>query len=139
VKTALLCAALLGLATSAAAADFTTSTGAELYGRFCSSCHGRDARGDGPVARSLRAAPPDLTRIAERHRGRFPDDWVYRVIDGRAAVAAHGPREMPVWGLEFWREQGAEVSAGLKTQAAIDRLVDHLRSIQHTRTAPDLR
>jgi hypothetical protein len=25
------------------------------------------------------------------------------VIDGREAVAVHGPRDMPVWGNEYWK------------------------------------
>lgn len=138
MKRLLVFACLCGWTTAVAAADFTNMSGAELYSRFCASCHGKTALGDGPVAGWLRAAPPDLTRIAQRHGGQFPSDWVYRVIDGRAYLVAHGERDMPVWGQEFWREQGAEVSAGLKTQAAIDRLVDWLRSIQHVRTPEDV-
>jgi mono/diheme cytochrome c family protein len=138
MKRLLLCACLLGGATSVPAADFTTWTGAELYKHYCASCHGKSGAGDGPVAPSLRAAPPDLTRIAQRHGGRFPDDWVYRVIDGREYLVTHGPRDMPVWGQELWREQGAEVSAGLKTEAAIERLVDWLKSMQRSRTPEDV-
>ena len=138
MKKLLIGLALLACASVAPAADFTTWSGAELYTRFCASCHGREGRGDGPASPSLRATLPDLTRLAERHHGRFPDDWVYRVIDGREYLVAHGPREMPVWGQELWREQGAEVSAGLKTQAAIERLVDWLRSIQPARTPADV-
>ncbi len=137
MKRLLLCACLLGAANAAAGADFSSWTGQELFTRFCSSCHGADGRGDGPVTPALRTAPPDLTRIAARHGGTFPDDAVYRAIDGRDIVIAHGPREMPVWGHELWREQGAEVSAGLKTQAAIERLVEWLRSIQQPRRPDD--
>ena len=73
---------------------------------------GRSARPRVPV--------PDLTRIAARHGGKFPDNWVYRVIDGRESLLSHGPRDMPVWGVELWREQGADVTAGQKTRDAID-------------------
>jgi mono/diheme cytochrome c family protein len=118
------------LALPAAAADFSALSGSELYHRFCASCHGTRGEGDGPVAGSLKIAVPDLTRIAERHRGEFPDNWVYRVIDGQERLFAHGSRDMPVWGIELWREQGADVRAGAKTQAVIDRLVDYLRSLQ---------
>jgi mono/diheme cytochrome c family protein len=131
-------AALLALASLAAApagaADYSAYTGAELYHRFCASCHGRAAGGDGPVSRSLAAAVPDLTRIAARHGGRYPDNWVYRIIDGRESLVSHGPRDMPVWGVELWREQGADVTAGEKTRDAIARLVDYLRDLQATRT-----
>ena len=42
------------------------------------------------------APPPDLTRIAERRGGWFPEVLVREFIDGRFAV--HGTRTMPVWG-----------------------------------------
>lgn len=113
----------------AAVADAEVS-GSQLYQRYCASCHGRAARGDGPVAPSLKTVVPDLTRIAERHDGSFPTNWVYRVIDGREAMMAHGPREMPIWGYEFWHEQGADANAGGKARELIDRLVAYLRDIQ---------
>ncbi len=122
-------AALLA-AGGAPAADYSAYTGAELYHRFCASCHGPGGTGDGPVARSLAVAVPDLTRIAQRHGGQFPENWTYRVIDGREALVSHGPRDMPVWGVELWREQGADVNAGLRTRDAVARLVDYLRGLQ---------
>jgi mono/diheme cytochrome c family protein len=128
-------AALAALAAPAAvAADYSVYTGAELYQRFCASCHGRTGVGDGPVSRALVVAVPDLTRIALRHGGNFPDNWVYRVIDGREGLLSHGPRDMPVWGVELWREQGADITAGEKTRDAIARLVDYLRDRQVART-----
>jgi mono/diheme cytochrome c family protein len=121
---------LLALIPAARAADYSAYTGAELYARFCATCHGRSAKGDGPVSQSLAVAVPDLTRIAQRHAGHYPDNWVYRIIDGREHLAVHGPREMPVWGVELWREQGADVSAAVKTRDVIDRLVDYLQTLQ---------
>jgi mono/diheme cytochrome c family protein len=116
--------------TPAAASDFSGYSGAELYQRFCASCHGSTLAGDGPVARSLAVEVPDLTRIAARHSGTYPDNWVYRVIDGRETVIAHGPRDMPVWGVELWREHGADVVAGRKTRDLIERLVEYLKGQQ---------
>jgi len=46
------------------ARDFSGYTGVQLYKRFCSSCHGDQARGNGTVAKSLKIEVPDLTRIA---------------------------------------------------------------------------
>ena len=34
------------------------------FNTFCGVCHGRDAKGRGPVADELKTSPPDLTRIA---------------------------------------------------------------------------
>jgi mono/diheme cytochrome c family protein len=127
-----LASALLAVfaATPVAATDFSAYGGAGLYQRFCASCHGRTLNGDGPVAQSLAVAVPDLTRIAARHGGTFPDNWVYRVIDGRESLMAHGPRDMPVWGVELWREQGADVVAGQKTRDLIEQLVAYLKGQQ---------
>jgi mono/diheme cytochrome c family protein len=105
-------------------------SGEELYGRFCASCHGSEALGDGPVSRSLNVAVPDLTTITRRY-GEFPAGVIRDVIDGRGIdMRAHGTREMPVWGYEFWVEEGADVTAQRAARNAIDKLVEHLRSIQ---------
>jgi mono/diheme cytochrome c family protein len=105
-------------------------SGEELFGRFCASCHGEQARGDGPVAQSLRTAPPDLTTITRRH-GEFPVTLVRDMIDGRGVdVRAHGTREMPVWGYEFWVEEGGDVVAQRAVRDAIAKLVDYVRSLQ---------
>lgn len=123
----------LALACAAARAqDFSSYTGAELYKRFCSSCHGDQARGDGPAAQSFKIEVPDLTRIAHRHGGVFPAEQIARIIDGRKTVPPHGSREMPVWGFEFDREnQGAGYpDAQRRTDDLIARLTEYLRSIQ---------
>jgi hypothetical protein len=107
-------------------------SGEEIYLRFCSSCHGSEAMGDGPVSRSLNVAVPDLTRIASRYGG-FPTGLIRDVIDGRGIdTRAHGTREMPVWGYEFWVEEGGDVTAQRAARNAIDKLVEHLRSIQRS-------
>ncbi len=67
----------------------------------CASCHGSDAKGDGPVAAVLKQRPADLTILAKKNGGVFPVEKVYRVIDGREEVASHGSREMPIWGYRF--------------------------------------
>jgi mono/diheme cytochrome c family protein len=64
----------------------------------CGSCHGNDAKGKGPVADQLKVTPTNLTQLAKKNGGVFPVSAVYEIIDGRKAVAAHGSREMPVWG-----------------------------------------
>jgi mono/diheme cytochrome c family protein len=105
-------------------------SGEELFVRFCASCHGSEALGDGPVSRSLNVAVPDLTTIARRY-GEFPTGVIRDVIDGRGIdTRTHGTREMPVWGYEFWVEEGGDVNAQRAARNAIDKLVEHLRSIQ---------
>jgi mono/diheme cytochrome c family protein len=119
-----------------AAATLDDYSGAELFERFCASCHGTGARGNGPVASSLNTAVPDLTVIASRNGGEFPVTLVRDVIDGRGIdVQAHGTRAMPVWGYEFWVEEGADVVAQTAVREAIAKLVDYLRSIQRAEPA----
>jgi mono/diheme cytochrome c family protein len=105
-------------------------SGEELYQRFCSACHGASARGDGPVARSLTVAVPDLTQLVRRYGNEFPADELAEIIDGRNLVIAHGSRTMPVWGYEFWWEDGADAEAEATARATINRLLEYLRSIQ---------
>ena len=103
------------------------------YELACMPCHGVDGRGDGPRARTLNARPADLTQIAKSNRGRFPAKEVAEMIDGRAAVAAHGSREMPVWGDRYRAaaepgDSPKAVEARARTQ--IDALVRYLQTLQ---------
>jgi mono/diheme cytochrome c family protein len=131
----LLAVAASGMALAGAAAAFDAVTlddysGAELFDRFCTSCHGSEARGDGPVSRSLNTAVPDLTMIGVRY-GEFPAMLIRDVIDGRGVdLHAHGTRTMPVWGYEFWVDEGGDVTAQRAVRNAINRIVEHLRSVQ---------
>lgn len=70
-------------------------TGADLYRRYCASCHGVSGKGDGPAAGSLCPAPTDLTRSTAD----VPD--LMRAIDGRRTIRAHGSGAMPVWSEVF--------------------------------------
>ena len=130
----LMCAAVLGSLLSGGVDSqtemLTLYSGEELFERYCSACHGASGRGDGPVAASLSTPPPDLTTLSQRYDGEFPAAWVRETIDGRFQVMAHGPRTMPVWGYEFWVEEGADAPAEEETRTLIERLVEHLRSIQ---------
>ena len=109
---------------------FTGLTGAQLFQRFCASCHGPQGYGDGPVAPTLKVLLPDLTRIAKRSGGKFPDEHVREIIDGRTVLLAHGTRPMPVWGYELEAQVPADQPGRATAQGLIDRLVEYLRSIQ---------
>jgi mono/diheme cytochrome c family protein len=114
-------------------ADVRSLSGAEMYERLCSSCHGVDARGDGPVAPLIKIGVSDLTRLAARDGGEFPTEDVRRVIDGRNDRRAHGPRDMPVWGWQLYDMSSTdEAGERARTNSMIDRLVEYLRSIQRS-------
>ncbi|HEV8716000.1 MAG TPA: c-type cytochrome [Candidatus Binatia bacterium] len=98
----------------------STVTGAALYHAHCASCHGENGRGDGMVGAALRTPPADLTLLAQRNGGVFPEAMVSEFIDGTRDVIAHGPRTMPVWGMIF------------QNRETIHKLVESLRELQRT-------
>lgn len=111
-------------------------SGEEMFMRYCAACHGSDARGTGPVAQTMSKRVPDLTVLARAAGGEFPAAVVRDAIDGRALADAHGTRQMPVWGYEFWVEEGADIVAERSAREMIDRLVAWLESIQVEDAAP---
>lgn len=131
---AVICVALLLSACASAKfdeRDVTELSGAEMYESLCASCHGVTGKGDGPVAPLIKMGVPDLTRIAARAGGEFTTEDVHRVIDGRLERPAHGPRDMPVWGWQFYRSANPDdAEERARVDAIIKRLVDYLRSIQ---------
>ena len=72
--------------------------GSEMFQTYCAVCHGVDARGNGPAASVLKTAPADLTLLSQKHQGKFPTLEVREYIRGDSAIAAHGTRDMPMWG-----------------------------------------
>lgn len=121
---------LLPAAVSGQTFGGTDYSGAELFGRYCAACHGDTATGNGPVAATLVPIVPDLTRLSERADGAFPATRVAEMIDGRSPVLAHGTRSMPVWGFEFWFEEGGDIEAEGRARTMIAALLDYLESIQ---------
>lgn len=57
---------ILGALALAGCVDAPELNGKQAFMENCASCHGSDAKGDGPMARNLTTAPPDLTMIAAR-------------------------------------------------------------------------
>jgi mono/diheme cytochrome c family protein len=104
--------------------------GRPYYRAFCASCHGVDGLGDGPVASALRTRPADLTKIAARRGGHFPDGQIAQFIDGRFTVAAHGSREMPIWGQVFTRDIPESDVAESIARGKVLVLVEYLKSLQ---------
>ncbi len=79
----------------------TTLDGADLFKEYCAVCHGNSAKGDGPAAEALKKRPADLTQLARKNGGKFPELHVMNYIKGQDVVAAHGSRDMPIWGSIF--------------------------------------
>jgi mono/diheme cytochrome c family protein len=101
--------------------------GGDLFRFYCASCHGREGKGDGPVASALNRRPPDLTTIASRNGGRFPTDRVEGFVTGnREPAQAHGSADMPVWGPIFQ----ALDSQDRMNRIRIQNVVAYIESIQ---------
>jgi len=117
-------------ATAQLAAAPVIADGRQAYLESCAACHGLYGGGDGPALAALAVPVPDLRRLAAGEGGRFPAEHVMQVIDGREMVAAHGDRTMPVWGSEFWLQEGCDNGAEQRVSARVQDLVDYLASIQ---------
>ncbi|MBM7066860.1 cytochrome c [Actibacterium sp. 188UL27-1] len=85
--------------------------GQALFQTYCATCHGNQARGDGPTAEMMVINPPDLTQLAAMHDGEFPVLWVARRIDGRDLIPSHG-LPMPIFGSFF---EGTDVPIKVPT------------------------
>ena len=75
--------------------------GKSEYDSKCAVCHGVLGKGDGPYVGLVASKISDLTSLSRRNSGVFPFQRVQEVIDGRQTFKAHGPREMPIWGLDY--------------------------------------
>jgi mono/diheme cytochrome c family protein len=103
------------------------ASGKDMFVSYCASCHGKDAKGDGPAANALKQLPADLTTLAKRNGGKYPTDKVNTILRGQTKLMAHGDQEMPVWGPVFWRlSQGREE----QVQMRIANLNKYLESLQ---------
>lgn len=110
----------------------------------CASCHGMDGKGKGPVSAQLKVPPSDLTILAKNNGGVFPTEAVYETIYGAKTIAAHGSREMPIWGERFnpivalphivdpsyWKMAGPEQSPEVVVRKRVLAVIDYLRRIQ---------
>ncbi len=104
--------------------------GQALYVQYCASCHGEDARGDGPMAGLFQPPPTDLTTLAKRTGGHFDEAGVMMVIDGRRLIAQHGSRDMPVWGAVFAEQHAGERFGIYGATLDARALADYLRTLQ---------
>jgi mono/diheme cytochrome c family protein len=102
----------------------------QMYLRYCSSCHGREGRGNGPVSRDLKVKVPDLTLLAKKHKGVYPLDDVMATIDGRRLVRGHGDREMPVWGENFRAELEEKKYPELTTLLKSKVIAEYVATLQ---------
>lgn len=102
--------------------------GAKLYKQNCAVCHGNDGTGGAAPRSSLFTKPaPDLTTLAKRHGGKFPEAYVAEVLRNGVKMHDHGPAEMPVWGRIF---KATTSSDEAQVRKRIDALDAYLKEIQ---------
>ncbi len=102
-------------------------SGAQLFKQYCAVCHGVDLKGHGPLATELKTPPADLTTLAQRHNGKFPEAYVEDILRNGVKTPAHGDSEMPVWGPLFASIRGTDAQL---VNLRIMNLVNYIKSMQ---------
>jgi mono/diheme cytochrome c family protein len=110
-----------------AAAQTSPASGKEMFVSYCASCHGRDAKGDGPAAPGLKAAPADLTVLAKLNGGKYPSDKVTSILRGQTNLVPHGDQEMPVWGRVFWSMSQGHEEIVMQRISNLNRYIESLQ------------
>jgi mono/diheme cytochrome c family protein len=103
------------------------ASGQEMYKTYCAVCHGTDAKGNGPAAEALKVPPTDLTALAGKNGGKYPAMKVAAIIRGEDVLAAHGSKEMPIWGHLFRSISGGHES---EVHQRVANLNQYLESLQ---------
>lgn len=129
----LIIASALQFATCAKAQD--PQIGESEYRLHCAACHGLKGRGDGPIGQILKTPAPNLALITERNGGKYPVQKIYEIIEGNSVIAAHGTRDMPLWGDRYRNESNPQTPdqtslASDEAQQRILSLVYYLGTMQ---------
>jgi len=86
--------------------EFSLLTGKELYGIYCTPCHGESGKGDGPVAKKFVPTPVDIS--ATGHGSHHPEGDLF-------AILTHGVNGMPAFYGDLTPKERWLVVAYLKT------------------------
>src|SRR5690348_17195401 len=102
-------------------------SGGEDFRHYCAACHGQNGKGGGSWNGTK---VPDLTRLSQANRGKFPTDEVITIVDGRSRVLWHQrqPGEMmPFWGDVLGSNKRLSKATA---ESRIMAIVDFVQSIQ---------
>jgi mono/diheme cytochrome c family protein len=105
----------------------SAASGKEMFTSYCAVCHGTDGKGGGPAASALKSAPADLTLLRKNNDGKYPALKVSSTIRGTSDSAAHGSKDMPVWGPLFW---GISNGHEGEVQQRIANLTQYIETLQ---------
>jgi mono/diheme cytochrome c family protein len=95
-------------ATKAPAQGTAAPSGKQTYKHYCASCHGVEARGNGPAAF-------------------IPYDYVSDVLRFGTRIQSHGSSDMPIWGPIFGSIDNYDE---VVVRKRIKNLSDYLASLQ---------
>jgi mono/diheme cytochrome c family protein len=104
----------------------SAASGMEMYSQYCAVCHGTDGKGNGPAAPALKKAPTDLTQIAARNGGAYPDLKVLSILTS-GDVVAHGSKDMPIWGSVL---RSLDSNSASVVQLRLTNLTSYVKSLQ---------
>jgi mono/diheme cytochrome c family protein len=110
--------------------ELALKVGKQRYMKYCATCHGPNATGDGVASSLFNKKPPNLTLLAKNNGGKFPTMEVVNIVKGNAPIAAHGTREMPVWGEILGRPLDTSMYGQDVADAEILTIANYLQSIQ---------
>ena len=85
--------------------EFSLLTGKELFGIYCTPCHGASGKGDGPVAKKFVPTPVDISGTGF---GMAPEGLLF-------AIVTHGLNGMPPFRSDLTLKERWLVVAWLKT------------------------
>ena len=102
--------------------------GGQWFKSYCVICHGENADGKGNMASMLNTPPLDLTAIAKRRNGVFPEADIAKIIAGIENVPGHRTGDMPVWWETFKKSENITDEKVL--QEKINHIVAYLKTIQ---------
>ena len=105
----------------------SAASGQVMFKEYCAVCHGTAGRGDGPAANALKKRPADLSQLARKNNGEFPDLHAMGFITGNDVVAAHGTRDMPVWGELF---KSLDPNSQEVVRLRVSNLSEYIKSLQ---------
>jgi mono/diheme cytochrome c family protein len=104
----------------------SAASGEEMFNTYCAVCHGKGGKGDGPAASEFKIPPANLTLLAQKHDGKFPESYVAQVIEtGPRDAKAHGSKDMPVWGALF-----KSIGDAAETKLRIHNLAAYVETLQ---------
>lgn len=106
------------------------SSGKQMYAAYCAACHGLTGKGDGPAAPALKTPATNLTELSKNNGGKYPAAHVGSVLQFGVPVAAHGSKDMPVWGPLFESLTPGTPTRRAEASLRIKNLTDFLETLQ---------